>query len=431
MQGKGGGVLLVAVMFTVISAVTVAGFIRLAHHELRLSNLQFYTNESLNLAEGGLDEALYALNHTWWTGWDVDGETARMAVRDIGIGRAAVGRFHVQVDERDSMAPIVTAFGETIAGSGLTTAKQVRISLRKRSYFANTITARYYIDFSGNNARVLSYRSSEGPAGQAPERDSGIVASVWVGADAVDLNNADVWGYVFTGGEEPNVGPHGTILGEDSPAGVKIDPERVARDYTSEFPVALDPPPTDVYLPPITETLVLPRPEEAHITDRPVVYSVDRVNLQGRTLSIDGNVILVAADNIDISGRGIMEVKENSSFRLYAYQRIRITGQGGMQNETRIPSNMVIFGMNTLHQDFDLGGNAAWEAGIYAPNADIALNGGGNSGRMAGGVVGKNVVLNGGSIFYGDEDLAGFTEGFGFAMDEWTDLPRQEWIDFN
>lgn len=427
-----GGILLVAIAFAAISALTVGSFIKLAHHELRLSNVQFYSNESLNLAEAGLEEALYALNHERWEGWDTDNTDARMAVENIQIGRAATGTFRVLIEDRFSLDPIITAQGDVTSGSGLTTSKQIQITLRRITFFGNSITARHRVLFMGNNSEVESYFSSEGRPGEADRRDNGSVASLSVDAGSVDLRNADIWGFVFTGGHQPNVGPNGSILGEDSPTGERIDSDRVTTDFNADLPVAQQPNRADaIPLGPITETMVLPRPGtgEENIRDRYVIYQTDRVNLTGRQLRIEGNVILIVDGNMDVSGGGgKLEVGEDSKLRLYSYQRMKISGSAELVNETHIPSNLIIFGMNPTLQEFEIGGNASWEAAVYAPNADIELNGGGSEGWMAGGVVGRNVKLNGGTIFHGDEDLAGFTEGFGFAMNEWSELERADWI---
>lgn len=423
-----GGVLIVAIVFSAISALTVGSFIRLAHHELRLSNTQFYTNEAINLAEAGLEEALHALNFKTWSGWHTNGGTARFSSKDIPIGRAATGEFYILVIDRND-DPIVTAEGRVTSSSGLTTSRQIRISLREISYFANGITARNSIIFSGGNPNVDSYDSREGPYHPSRRRDRGTVASVSVKTDAIQLGNADIWGYAFTGGEDPDV-RNGTIRGEDTPSGVKIDQNRIARDFSSDFPFPRQPPAPDYSYDSIGDgmTLGTPTPE-----GEDPVWTVVETNSISLTqeLEIDGPVILIIHGNARFSGgNGGLTVTENGNLRVYAYNDFTVTGQG-MGNRTQDPSKLVIFGMNTVHQEFGLGGNAQWEAAIYAPNANLDLNGGGNSGHMSGAVVGKNVKLNGNSKFHYDEALADFTDAFGFAMDSWTEVKRSDWVMFN
>src|SRR5690606_25328105 len=63
-----GSILVVTAMLATIMAVSIASFIKLGNHESRLANMSFYLNNSLNLAEGGVEQALYALNHDDWSG---------------------------------------------------------------------------------------------------------------------------------------------------------------------------------------------------------------------------------------------------------------------------------------------------------------------------------------------------------------------------
>lgn len=420
-----GGIILTAIIFSVISAVVVGSFLRLTSHEMRLSNIQFYSNESLNLAESGLEEGLYALNFTNWDGWETDGSSATLSVTGIPIGAGATGDYHVLVEDRFD-DPTVTAEGKVSAGSGLDSTKQVQISLRRRSYFVNGITSRESVTFSGGNAHVDSYRSSEGPFSSDRRRDRGAVASISVETDAIELGNGHVWGYVFTGGSEPDV-RNGTILGEDSPDGITIDRERIAYDFSAEFPVPRDPPPYSLLIPAITEntTLGVPGSETA------LVVRTNNVNLNNRELTIDGPVILIVDNDVNMSGNsGGLTVTETGSLRIYIGEDFSVTGKG-MGNLTRLPDRLIVFGTNETHQTFSLGGNARWEAGIYAPNADLELNGGGNEGHMSGAVVGKNVTIVGGSKFHYDEDLTHFSDGFGFAMDTWQELLGSNRIEFN
>lgn len=430
-HGKRGGVLLTAIMFAAVGALTIGSFIKLTSHELRLSNIQFYSNESLNLAEAGLEEGLYALNSLDWREWTVDGQTATLSVTGIPVGAAVTAEFSARVENRLG-EPTITAEGRINTRSALSSTKQVRITLRKRTYFANGITARESIVFSGGNAYVDSYLSSLGPYSDLLRRDRGTVASVSVTADAITLGNGHVWGYVFTGGSDPDV-RQGTILGENSPAGATVDSNRIARDFSAEFPLPLDPPRgvAVAHYPTIGSGLTLGTPGA---TD-PTVITVGSIKMS-EDLNIIGPVIMIVDGNISFSGSGGLNVgfsqlnAENASLRVYAYGDFSISGKG-MGNLTRMPENLAIFGMNTIDQSFSLGGNARWEAAVYAPNGDLKLNGGGNDGHMSGAVVGRNVVINGGSKFHYDEDLIDFTDAFGFAMDTWEELLGANRIEFH
>jgi hypothetical protein len=482
---KKGSVLITAVIFSTISIITIASFLKLANHELRLSNNQFYYNQSLNLAEAGLDEAMHLLAFENYDGWQLFGGDARFSVRDLAIGRGATGEFDVLITDWEGASPVVIAEGRVTPGSGLTTTKQLRATLRPRGYLANGITAQCKITFSGGVNFVQSYKSSTGHVGTAQyvKRDRAAVATTLFEDRSLDLGNGRIWGFAFTGGGPVRVGPHGTVQGEDSPPLPLIDPKRVARDFKAIFPQPQpEPPPVsappvdlaaleawieanepgkelgalrtvDHYLGPanresnthrtnygtINGTTIIGRP---HVKDRLVVYA-NNINMTGGTLHIVGPVTLVVTGNISMGGGAKLQVgydvhnKEGANLLIYAFGNVSFGGGGGMDNRTRFPNNLAIFGMapkvNLCNhsQSFSLGGNASWEAVVYAPNADITLNGGGSSGFMAGAVVGMSVDINGGSNFHYDEDTEAFLRGFGFAMESWEEVPQISRISFN
>src|SRR5690606_7825926 len=117
--------------------------------------------------------------------------------------------------------------GQTVLPNRPAVTRQVRVELSRRSPFANGITARDGARFKGGNSTVDSYRSSLGPPSASNRFDNGSVASVSVEVDAVDLSNATIYGYVATGAMMPKVGPKGRVMGADTPAGVRVDTNRI------------------------------------------------------------------------------------------------------------------------------------------------------------------------------------------------------------
>lgn len=399
-----GSILMIAVMFAALIAVGIGSFLSLAQTENRLSNIAFNTNNSLNLAEAGIEKALYALNHEAWDGWEMQGtDDAVMNQIRLDLGSGITGVIDAKIkDVRGN--PIVYAQGVTVLPGRPNATKQVEVHLRRRSLFSNGITTRSRIIFKGGNPKVASYRSSFGrpkvpiTVPGLPETnyfDNGTIASVSVQPDDVEVGNADIWGHVATGGGRPNVGPNGTILGADSPPGIKIDPHRIARDFDSVFPDIRPPGKWD-------------RDRSSHINATetitgPTVTKVPHITLNGSVLTIKGDVTLYVTGNIDVSGTGGIVVEENSRLQIFVDGYVKIGGNG-VSNNTDDPAKMVIYGTGTA-QSFDLGGNGLWQASFYAPNANFKLAGGGGTGYMNGAIVGNTVTINGTYEFMYDEDL--------------------------
>lgn len=71
-----GSVVLVALCFVAVLSIAVTTYITLSHRALKLSNRSFQTSLSVQLAESGLEQALWAFNKNDWTGWTISGTTA-------------------------------------------------------------------------------------------------------------------------------------------------------------------------------------------------------------------------------------------------------------------------------------------------------------------------------------------------------------------
>jgi hypothetical protein len=74
-------------------------------------------------------------------------------------------------------------------------------------------------------------------------------------------------------------------------------------------------------------------------------------------------------------------------------------------------------------QDIKIAGNGQLAASVYAPNADVTLNGGGTDGDVLGGVVALTAKLTGGSVFHFDEALRGIIDDDGtYTVSSWLEM---------
>ncbi len=421
LREKEGSILIVAVMFATIAAVSIGSFIRIAGTEMRMANSNLYGVASLNLAEAGVEEALYAINRAdngaWATqGWtsSFSGNRRENVFNGYELGSGATGEVHVVVNNANSDDPTVVAEGRVMYRGDLTATRQLEIRLRKRTFFASGMTSREEIVFSGGQVSVASYLSSDPDAGI---RDNGSVASNSVKEDSITIGNADIWGYVATRGTDPVI-RNGTVRGEDTPDGVSVDPDRISMDFSSSFPTVSNP--DGLTAVPYTGELLLGDP----LFDTPIAYQADDISFSGQEeLVVRGDVILIVHNDFRLTGGAKITVSEGASLQMYVGGDVHIRGNG-MVNATGLPENLQVYGTSTDHeQDFSMGGGPSWHAAVYAPNAILSMNGGGNSGEFRGSVVGKRITMNGNSTFLYDEDLAGVAAPDGnFGMARWHEL---------
>ena len=190
--------------------------------------------------------------------------------------------------------------------------KQIEIKLIPRTLFANSLTARDLITFSGQNV-VDSFNSNDGP--YDPFFNRGAEASV--GSDTVNLGTANIYGYVATGsGGEATVDPDGFVSDMVDPP--EHDPDRITNDFNSNFPVSSAPtmtspitslpePVSDIIT--IGSTLPDPPTEEYHLSD---------ISLGGDTeLRIVGPIIIIADDGVSVGGSAKIRVTSDGSVSFY------------------------------------------------------------------------------------------------------------------
>jgi hypothetical protein len=393
-------------------------YLGLSFTEFKMANRNVDMQGAINLAEGGVEEAMLAMQTNDWSNWSqITTDQYYSGSYSIGMGNGRIGKIRVYASVLDDSAPIIFAEGEIVSQYG-SIKKQIRLDLLKKGLFANGLTAKRKVIFNGNKINIDSYNSDYGDYDTNINRnDNGTVGSLAVEWGAVTIGNADIWGYIATGGGTPNIGPNGTVLGEDSPSGVKVDWDRVALDFYADF--------QDISAPTPGSSINL-LPQNGIIgsssATTPTYYSIGSYsNNSTDTLIIDGPVVIISSG--DISTKGEIQVTANGSVQFYVAGNVDIGGNG-MVNLSNVPANMLIIGTNTATdlKTIKLSGNGALKGGIYAPNSNLELKGSGSGGVFMGAAVARNITMTGNFDFHYDEALDSFSLESGYKINRWREL---------
>src|SRR4051794_28397532 len=70
-----GAALLAALCFATILAISLSSYMTLCYRTLSLSTRSAQGTRAIELAENGLEDALWALNENDWSGWTISGTT--------------------------------------------------------------------------------------------------------------------------------------------------------------------------------------------------------------------------------------------------------------------------------------------------------------------------------------------------------------------
>lgn len=429
-RARRGSVLIVAMLLTAMLALVLASYFNLSLTSSRQTRRTFDRNTAFHLAEAGVEEAVWSFNQSLagsaaaWDGWDTDGFAAWRRFNDFTLTTGSTGTLKVYASNTQtsgSSLPVVVAESTVdTAGTG-PVSQMIEVTLRRRSYFSNGLTAREKLVFRGSNTSFDSWDSDpdRNPAtppvdyNSSTRADHGGIASASLESTAMLVNQATVYGYVSTGGASPEVGKNGLIGPFGTEPGT-IDSSRVATDFNASFPFF--PAPADgTYIDPLGDTL--------GTAGESTRWRTPNIKLSGKqTLTILGDVTLVltapaGADAINLAGTSSIIIPDGSSLTLYVEGEIKITGQG-FANFNIQPSTLQIWGTNTTAtgQSLTLAGNGALRAVVYSPNGDVTLNG---NGDMMGSVVARNITLSGNAAFHYDTALAHLDDNAPYGPASW------------
>lgn len=452
-----GSLLIVAMLLCAVIGISLVSYINLGRGSLTSSNRALYNNAAMNLAENGLEEAMYSVNKLvadstysfTGDGWTAVGTTdMRRKWTGTAFDQNATGEVRVHIYNYNGTPRIISRAVVTLGGASTPTIeKWVEVQLRKASKFANGLVAKDSIRFSGNNASVNSWNSEynndgtprASPVGysDAVKKDNGSVGSVSVSVDAVLVQNADIWGYASTGGALPAVGSNG-LVGPFGTSTGTMDPSRVSTDFSANFDAVTAPTATYTnYGGAITDNESLPRTGDAAAADGYFYYEVTQISFNNKTLAIKKRAtdatqpkVIIKLTNtttsIDIGGgSGELTIAAGAELQLYAPGDVTIAGNGIMNGGTTAgsanqPVAFQIWGTKTSGtQSISIAGNGVLSALVYAPQGSVKING---NGDVCGSVVANDITVVGNAAFHYDEALGNFGGNNPFRVTSWNEL---------
>jgi hypothetical protein len=453
-RSERGSLLIVAMIMSAVIAISIASYIRLGVQSQKMSNRAFYNNGAMNLAERGMEEAMYSVNKmvndaTYdWSGWTKVNSNADAEQKWTGytFDQNATGLVRVYVEHYDgTLAPTIIA-RSTITLGGASSApieKWIKVKLAMTSKFSNGLVAKQNIKFSGNGASVDSWNSDPDNDGGATtpaikyssttKDDNGSVGSIAVTA-GVSVNNADIWGYVATGGAAATIGPNGIVGPFGTTSGIATG--HSSTDFAASFDTVSSP--TSITIAgvttPITYTPVGTINNDTVLPGSAPVAADGKYYIQASgitkgvtTVTAGKEVVLKVTGAISLQGGGdgITLASTTSKLAIYTSDDVNITGNGVLNGGGDVttmgqPINFQIWGTATSgSQTFKVSGNGIFSGVIYAPFADVELKG---NAAVAGSVVANTIDVSGSNVaFHYDESLGNFG-GNPFRVAAWTEL---------
>lgn len=398
-----GSVLVTALLLAAVLGIGLVSYLALSNTALKLSHRTLFVSDAGNLAEAGLEEALYCFNQvnagaaatTAWSGWTLSGSTARRTLPQFNRDQNALATVKVFVNGYDSGGadPFVVAQATITPFDGTAPiVKILRIGMAPGGIFINGIVGLKGLNLNGQPL-IDSFNSNPTNSPTGPWRTYSAAisagnAQVVVKTGTINLGNGLVMGDVslgpgvssppasqVTGVIQPNYAAQFTLPAYPTAASVSQS-RNLGTKLPAQLPVAGDKP----------------------AADGRYYYFVNDITITNTTIASGTKVTLVGKTtqlkSITINGTGTCEIYIDGT----------IAGESkGSLNNSNWAGALKIY--STTVEDCTVSGNGELRASLFAPNANLKVSGGGSSGSVVGSFVAKTITATGQMSFHYDEAL--------------------------
>ncbi len=444
-----GSVLLSASMTAGVLAILIAGFLSYLSNESNLNYRSHRWNQSFHLAEAAVETGIAEYNFQYYqgnngfqsSGWtSLGGNSYSKTVANLTDNSGnVIGTLSVTASNVNTTHPTFQGVG-TVASSnygGPSIARAVQVMLAPSRMFPLGLTALSTIDLKGNNIYSDSYDSSDSAKSTGGRYDvskrqpNGNIGTDDTLINSVNIGNANVYGTVSTGlGGTVTMGPNGSIGPSFSSPATSVSAATADGWIQNDFDVNIP----DVTLPSgfssASNLGTINNSSSGTITTinaggGAVYYNANSIDLSGsKTLTVtNGTVNLHVTGGTSISGNAQIIITSGASLTMYAGGSMSISGNGGMVNNSGASTSAQFYGLPTS-TSFSISGNGQWIGTVYAPEAALSVNGGGNSSNddASGAFVAKSITLTGHTSFHYDETLKKTGPVNGYLAASWQEL---------
>lgn len=398
-----GSVLVTALLLATVLGVALVGYLMLSKTALKLSHRTLFVNDASNLAEAGLEEALYCFNQvsaglaktTAWADWTISGSTARRTLPQFNRDQNGIGTVKVFVNDYDNGGGnpyVISQATITPFDGGAPIMRVMRIGLKQSGNFINGLVALHGLDLKGQ-PYIDSFNSNptNSPTGPWLPYSAALSAAnttVIVPAGKVDLGNGKINGNLALG---PTVAP---------PPASQVS-GTIQTNFTGTFKLPAYPTAAGV-----SESYDLGKKIPAELpaaghkpaSDGRYYYFTNDVALDKTTIKAGSHVTIVGTKTTLDS----ITIKDDATCAIYIDGKIDAGKKGALSNNNWAGALQVY---TTSNEDCTISGNDVLRASLFAPNAALKASGGGSGGALIGAFVAKTVTASGHMSFHYDEAL--------------------------
>ena len=417
LSSERGSLLIVALLFAAAISLVLVSYLELGHTSLKLAHRSYFANDATNLAEAGLEEALYCFNRmgagvapaTAWLGWTFSGTNAMYTLPPFNRDQNAVGIVKVYVKGYDGSSAAPTVFSQAVItpfDGGAPIVKTLQISLKLN------LGAFGLVALNGLTLKNTTYADSfdsnptNSPTGPWVAYSSGIAhsqATVFVRSGSISIGTGKIKGNLYLG------------TGVSSPPASKVT-GTITTNYTQPFPMPAFPTAGSVsrsYNLGATIPATLPVAGHLPAADGRYYYFCSGATIGSTTITSGKNVTIVGTNTSMTFG---LTVQNLATCVIYMDKTV-VLATNKTINSTNWAGALQVFTTTTGTCSF--ANNSQFAGCLFAPYATLTASGSGANGLLVGFFVAQTITTSNVMNFHYDEALQ---PGSAWSMTNWLEL---------
>lgn len=421
---EGGSTLIVSFATCLVIGVAIAAYLDLCSNEVNMSARSASWNMAISIAEAGIEEGL---THLYNQGTD-NLESNGWVHGSGGYSKTTtLDNAYYDVTISGGTAPTVSATGYFLAPNANDyISRTIEVTTQSDAMFIKALVAKGEIDMNGNNIETDSFDSSDptystgGKYDVSKRKDNGDVATNLDLIDSISVGNANIRGRVSTGpGGTVSVGSNGAV---GSAAWHAAGNNGIESGYFTDD--------MNVSFPDVAEPWTVPQlpPLSGRVGGTNYNYVLNGGDYQLASLNMSGHAdMIVTADSrlyvsssLSMSGQSKILVDPSAKLELYIGGSSASLGGKGIINVNNA-TNVFVYGLPSL-TNLSMSGNGEFIGVIYAPSADLSLQGGGSGNNDFIGAAVVNTATLGGHFKFHYDEFLGTLDGSGnFTITSWNE----------
>ncbi|MDO8541644.1 MAG: hypothetical protein Q7S40_14500 [Opitutaceae bacterium] len=412
--------LLVAILLVTVIAIGLVGYLSLSRTSAKLAHRTFFANDAANLAEAGLEEAIYCFNlmgsgtvaATAWTGWTISGTSAMRTLAPFNRDQNGVGIIKVYVEGyngTNSTPFIISQAAITPFDGSAPIVKTLQVALKKGGGRNDGVVGLNGLTMK-NVTAIDSFNSNPSQSATGPWRPYSTTiatanAPVVVADGTVNLGTGKIFGTL-------SLGP-----GVASPAASQVT-GGILTNVSYAYSLPTYPTPTSVsqgYN--VGGTLPVTLPVAGHLPasdGRYYYFTTD--DIAAVTITAGRNVTIVGTSSKLTSG---LALEAGATCEIYIDGPVTLTKGRDITNSDWAGALQIY---TTATGNCNIGDKSQFVGCLYAPYAALHANGNDPTNMIVGMFVAQTITISGNFDIHYDEALRAISStGNAWVVTSWFD----------